>query len=154
VEAKLASIVVVGGLSGILMIATGLLVGAIVISARGFATRLGSGDVQQALWLMVLGLVVWSILGLGVGTLLKNQIAAILVVVGFTFIAEPLIQAGLNALGWFSVSKFLPGQASMAMVRTTGEHLQSWWGGTLTLLAYSAVAAALGTFSTIRRDVT
>jgi len=40
------------------------------------------------------------------------------------------------------------------MVRTTGEHLQSWWGGTLTLLAYSAVAAALGTFSTIRRDVT
>jgi ABC-2 type transport system permease protein len=154
VEAKVASIVVVGGLSGILMIATGLLVGAIVISARGFATRLGSGDVQQVLWLMVLGLVVWSILGLGVGTLLKNQIAAILVVVGFTFIAEPLIQAGLNALGWFSVSKFLPGQASMAMVRTTGEHLQSWWGGTLTLLAYGAVAAALGTFYTIRRDVT
>jgi hypothetical protein len=42
----------------------------------------------------------------------------------------------------------------MAMVRTTGEHLQSWWGGTLTLLVYGAVAAALGMFFTLRRDVT
>ena len=110
VQAKVAGIVIAGGLSGILMIATGLLVGAIVISARGFGTRLGSGDIQQVLALMVLGLVVWAVLGLGVGTLLKNQIAAILVVVGFTFIAEPLLQVGLNALGWFSVSKFLPGR--------------------------------------------
>jgi hypothetical protein len=97
---------------------------------------------------------VWGVLGLGVGTLLKNQVAAILVVIGFTFIAEPLLQVGLNALGWFSVSRFLPGQASMAMVRTTGEHLQSWWGGTLTLLVYAGVGAALGTFYTLRRDVT
>jgi ABC-2 type transport system permease protein len=153
VQAKVVSIVAVSALSGIAMIAAGLVVGAIVISAKGFGTRLGSGDIQQTLALMVLGLVVWSILGLGVGTLLKNQIAAILVVVGFTFIAEPLLQAGLNALGWFSVSKFLPGQASMAMVRTTGEHLQSWWGGTLTLLVYGAVAAAIGMFYTLRRDV-
>ncbi|HZD74478.1 MAG TPA: ABC transporter permease [Actinomycetota bacterium] len=153
VQAKVVSIVLVSAMSGILMIATGLLVGAIVISARGFQTRLGSGDIQQALVLMLLGLVVWSVLGLGVGTLLKNQVAAILVVVGFTFIAEPLLQVGLNALGWFSVSKFLPGQATMAMVRTTGEHLQSWWGGTLTLLLYAAVAAALGTFLALRRDV-
>jgi ABC-2 type transport system permease protein len=91
VVAKLAGIVLVAGISGILMILAGLVVGAIVISARGFSTRLGSGDVEQALLLSVLGLVVWSILGLGVGTLLKNQIAAILVVVGFTFIAEPLL---------------------------------------------------------------
>jgi hypothetical protein len=154
VEAKLASTIVASALSGIAMIAVGLTVGAIVISARGFATRLGSGDIQQNLALMVLGLVVWGVLGLGVGTLLKNQVAAILVVIGFTFIAEPLLQAGLNALGWFSVSKFLPGQASMAMVRTTGEHLQSWWGGTLTLLVYGIVAAAIGMFFTLRRDVT
>ena len=153
VQAKVVGIVAVSALSGIAMIAAGLVVGAIVISAKGFGTRLGSGDIQQTLALMVLGLVVWSVLGLGVGTLLKNQIAAILVVVGFTFIAEPLLQAGLNALGWFSVSKFLPGQASMAMVRTTGEHLQSWWGGMLTLLVYGAVAAAIGMFYTLRRDV-
>lgn len=153
VQAKVVSTVAVSALSGIAMIAAGLVVGAIVISAKGFGTRLGSGDIQQTLALMALGLVVWSVLGLGVGTLLKNQIAAILVVVGFTFIAEPLLQAGLNTLGWFSVSKFLPGQASMAMVRTTGEHLQSWWGGTLTLLVYGAVAAAIGMFYTLRRDV-
>jgi ABC-2 type transport system permease protein len=154
VVGKLAGIVVVAGVSGILMILAGLVVGAIVISAKGFGTRLGSGDVEQTLLLMVLGLVVWAVLGLGVGTLLKNQIAAILVVVGFTFIAEPLLLAGLNAIDWFSVAKFLPGQASMAMVRTTGEHLLSWWAGTLTLLAYGVVAALLGTFFTLRRDVT
>ena len=154
VVAKLAGIVLAAGISGILMILAGLVTGAIVISAKGFSTRLGSGDVEQALLLMVLGLVVWSVLGLGVGTLLKNQIAAILVVVGFTFIAEPLLLAGLNAIGWESVARFLPGQASMAMVRTTGEHLLSWWGGTLTLLAYGAVAALIGTFFTLRRDVT
>jgi len=61
VQAKVAGVVIAGGLSGILMIATGLLVGAIVISARGFGTRLGSGDVQQVLGLMVLGLVVWAV---------------------------------------------------------------------------------------------
>jgi ABC-type transport system involved in multi-copper enzyme maturation permease subunit len=154
VVGKLAGIVVAAGVSGILMILAGMVVGAIVISAKGFGTRLGSGDVEQTLLLMVLGLVVWAVLGLGVGTLLKNQIAAILVVVGFTFIAEPLLLAGLNAIDWFSVAKFLPGQASMAMVRTTGEHLLSWWAGTLTLLAYGVVAALLGTFFTLRRDVT
>jgi hypothetical protein len=154
VQAKLVGVVASSAISGIAMIAAGVLVGAIVISVRGFDTRLGSGDILQALGLMVLGLVVWGVLGLGVGTLLKNQVAAILVVIGFTFIAEPLLQVGLNALGWFSVSRFLPGQASMAMVRTTGEHLQSWWGGTLTLLVYAGVGAALGTFYTLRRDVT
>jgi ABC-2 type transport system permease protein len=154
VYAKLAGTTTVSFLSGLAMGIVGISVGMIVISAKGYSVRLGNGDIQKTLALSLLGLVVWGILGLGVGTLLKNQVAAILVVLGWTFVAENLIVAGLNALKWYWFTKFLPGQASTAMVRPRNQHhLLPWWGGTLTLLGYGVIAAAVGMFFTLRRDI-
>jgi ABC-2 type transport system permease protein len=154
VYAKLAGTTVTSLLSGLAMGIIGVSVGMIVITAKGYSVRLGDSDIQKTLGLSLLGLVVWGVLGLGVGTLLKNQIAAILVVLGWTFVAENLIVAGLNALKWYWFTKFLPGQASTAMVHPrNAHHLLTWWGGTLTLLGYGAVAAAVGMFFTLRRDI-
>ena len=114
--------------------------GASVIAGKGFELRLGSDDVPQTLVLAVLGVGVWTVFGLGLGTLIRNQVAAILVAIGVTVLLDPLITLGLGALDLGSVARFLPSSASQAVVQGVSTNdsidLLPWWGGLLVLLAY------------------
>ena len=135
--------------------------GAAIFALRGFEVTLLGDDVPRALALSVVGTVVWGILGTGLATLIRNQIAAIVVGIGVTFILEPLIGLALSLTSWGpDVAKFLPGSASAAVVEVsaTGGPLSpdalAWWAGLLVLLAYGSVFAGLGAALTLRRDVT
>ncbi len=101
---------------------------------------------------------VWAVFGLGLGTLIRNQIVALLTAVGFAVLAGPLLGLALNAAHAGAVAQYLPNQASAALVQgTTGgveQTLLPWWGGALVLLAYGLVFAAAGVVVTTRRDVT
>lgn len=101
--------------------------------------------------------------GLGIGTLLKNQIAAILVTLLFTVIIEQIIVALFEHLLHWDIN-WLPAEATRALVgglivtsgNSGGEptRLLSQWQGGLVLLAWGVVPAVLGYFVSFRRDVT
>jgi hypothetical protein len=107
--------------------------------------------------LLVLGL--WSLIGLGAGILIPNQVAAILITVGAAFILEPLVGFLLSLVSWGqTIVPYLPSSATSAMVgqvnATPNVELLSWWAGALVLVAYAGVLAGLGSVLTVRRDVT
>jgi ABC-type transport system involved in multi-copper enzyme maturation permease subunit len=126
----------------------------IVAAVRGSGSQLGDTSVLRSLVLGVPGIMVWCVIGVSLGILLRNQVAAILVAVGVIYLVDTLLSLGLHALEVDDVVKFTPNNASTAVVEGfTGYPLLPWWGGVLVLLAYSAVIAFSGWWLSLRRDI-
>jgi ABC-2 type transport system permease protein len=131
-----------------------------VLLLRHGSLFLGSGDTARALALAVLAIALWGVLGLGVGTLIRNQVVALLVSIGVAWIAEPLLAFGLDAAHLGAVARYLPSQATSAVISpaTTNSGvdvaLLPWWGGALVVIGYAVLSGGLGALFTLRRDVT
>lgn len=105
---------------------------------------------------VILGTGLFAIYGLGLGALLKNQVVAIVVGLGFTLVVETIVGAI-----WPGIGEYLPGEAATALEdagRTTiggvTTRLLPWWGGAVMLVVYGVVLAVVGTLTTLRSDVT
>lgn len=160
VMAKLVALTIVGTGYGTATVLTGMAVGAPIIMLRGGSARLLSDGVPQAMALAILAIALWAILGLGIGTLIRNQVVALLVAISVAWLAEPLLSLMLNALDQGFIAKYLPSSATRSLISPSGnssgfafEYLP-WWGGALVLLGYAAVSGALGAALTLRRDIT
>lgn len=142
--------------------------GAPVLAATGGDAMLDSGDT----WLLVVRVLaaigLWSIIGFGVGVLVRNQAFAIVLALVFTQFVEPVLRTGAQFWEWSAqVAKFLPGSATDAFVGASvmtsmssldpslpdGAGALGIWGGLLVLLAYAIVAVAAGWALRWRRDV-
>jgi ABC-2 type transport system permease protein len=158
VAAKLVAYLLAGLGYGIAFVLAGAVLGGIVIVARGYPPGLGAPDVGRALALAMLACAIWTAFGLGLGTLIRNQVVALLVGIAFAVLAGPLLALALQAAKAGAVAQYLPSQASAALVQPASggieQTLLPWWGGALVLLAYGVAFAALGTVLTTRRDVT
>jgi ABC-type transport system involved in multi-copper enzyme maturation permease subunit len=160
VVAKLVALSLAGIGYGAVTVASGMVVGVPILLAKGADLRLTSDGIPRALVLAVLAVALWAVLGLGIGTLIRNQVVALLVAIGVAWIAEPLLALALNALDVGSVARFLPTQATTALVTppsnagTFSLEYLPWWGGALVLLGYAAASGAVGAALTLRRDVT
>jgi ABC-2 type transport system permease protein len=160
VVAKLVAMVIVGGGYGLVSALAGVIVAAPIVAARGSSPRLLTDGVPRTLALAVLAVALWAIVGLGMGTLMRNQVVALLVSVGVAWIGEAILQIVLALLHWTAVLKFLPSMATGALVApatATGTgldiHYLPWWGGALVLLGYAAVSGGLGAALVLRRDI-
>lgn len=157
--AKVISLLGIGVFYGLVFLTGSVGVGATTIAVKGFSPVPELGAITRTLALTLLVLGIWSLVGLGAGILIPNQVAAILVTVGTAFILEPLVGFLLGLASWGQqIVPYLPSQATAAMVGqinpTPGVELLSWWAGALVLVAYAAVLAGIGSLLTIRRDVT
>ena len=109
--------------------------------------------------------VLLGLFGLGFGTLVKNQVAAILLTIGGTLILEGILIALARAIFHYDLN-WLPNGAGAALAgdiargfgtgggRGNGLRLLDWWQGGLVLLAWGLIPLTLGYFTTFRRDVT
>jgi ABC-type transport system involved in multi-copper enzyme maturation permease subunit len=135
-------------------------VGAAVITVRGAEPMLFGDGVPRAVALAVLAVALWALIGFGVGTLIRNQVLALFAAIGVASLADPLLGLLLNVLHAGDAARFLPSQATAALLTppTTAGGVTStflpWWGGALVLLGYAAVSAAIGAAVTLRRDIT
>lgn len=134
--------------------------GASTLAVMGEPTLLGDSGVQRTLLLSVVALTLWALVGVGFGSVLTNQVAAIVVLLAFTQFVEPLLRLLLAQFEATElVSKFLPGAAGEAIagsslyVSSGLAELLSAWQGTLTLLSYAIVLVLIGRFTTFRRDI-
>ncbi len=157
--AKVIALIGIAIINGLLSIITAVVVGAVMMQALG-ADPFPSNEVFRTMALSLLVLAVWALIGLGVGILIPNQVAALIIAVGVAWIVEPLVSLGLSFWEWGAqhIVQFLPTQATSAAINTVdslnaGAAKLSWWGGTLTLLAYAVVLAGLGIWRAAREDV-
>jgi len=123
-------------------------------------TYLGDGAIQENLLFSVVAMAIWCVIGVGLGSLLTNQIASIVVILAFTQFVEPILRVGLTAIDSLAgIQKFLPGAAAEALAgsslySTTGIlTLLSRGEGALVLLAYALVFALVARVTTLRRDI-
>jgi hypothetical protein len=103
---------------------------------------------------VILVFVLFALVGVGVGSLITNQVAALIVVLGWFLVVENII-AGI----WPGTTKWLPtGAAAAAASVTEGRMndvaLLAWWQGSLLILAYALVFAAVGSAVLTQRDIT
>ena len=156
VLAKMVAHLGVGVGYGVVALTSALVVGGIIIAARGYGLGFGADRLWPSVVLAVLAVGLWTLLGIGIGSLIRNQVAAVLAAVFVTFLIEPIATFILAANGLDDVVKWLPTNASTALTSpgTTQVHYLAWWAGGLVLLAYAAGLSTLGVLLSVRRDVT
>lgn len=107
--------------------------------------------------------VLFGAYGAGLGALLKNQVVTIVVALVALAVVEPILGSTLPSVG-----RWLPGYAAQALESVTATarnqgafgggpsatHLVVWWVGALVIVGYGVVLAALGSYTTLRADVT
>lgn len=161
VGAKLLASLPLGVLFGVVGVLATFLPGAGVLAATGNSTFLTDPEVLRAAGWSIVALAIWTLVGVGFGTALKNQVVAIVVVLAFTQLVEPLLRIAFGMIkGLEGVAKWLPGAAGEAIAGSsfyaaTGlNDLLTRWQGIVVLVAYGLVLAAIGRFTTFRGDIT
>lgn len=162
--AKLVVGIVLGVVYGVVGVVASAGPGAGLLAGFGLDTELGSSDTWALFGRMVLAYILWVFVGIGVGTLVRNQVGAVVGVIVFTQFIEPVVRFAASLVeGLAEVVRYLPGAAGDALVGATlfssaltggaaSEPLE-WWAGGVVLLAYAAVFLVIGYFASWRRDV-
>ncbi|MGZ4491662.1 MAG: ABC transporter permease [Nocardioidaceae bacterium] len=155
VVAKMLAHLVVGVGYAVCGLVAAVVVGGVVISIRGYDLGFGTDRLFATMALGVLAVALWTMLGIGIGTLLRNQVAAILIAVFVTFLLEPLATFIAGSQGWDDAVKWLPTNTSSALMMpaSTLIHYLSWWAGGIVLIGYALLFAGLGVLLSVRRDI-
>jgi ABC-2 type transport system permease protein len=147
IAAKAAAGALVGTVFGLAAVGLALGAGSAALAARGIPITLDSGDYT----LMPLGGIaaaaLWGPFGLGLGALVRNQVATLLAVFLWLFFVENLLIDFVPGAG-----KFAPGAAAAAITGLDPDTLLPPALGALLLTLYAAAAAAAGMLATLRRD--
>jgi ABC-type transport system involved in multi-copper enzyme maturation permease subunit len=146
--AKLAASMITGLAFGVVAEAIGFAVGAVILASRGVPFALNGGEVTQLVVGTIVGVVLWGGLGVGLGAILRNQVAAVIALLAWGFVIENLV-FGLAP----SVGRYGPEQAATAITGLTTRHLLSPVAGGAVLIAWVAALVAAGVVLTVRRDV-
>jgi ABC-type transport system involved in multi-copper enzyme maturation permease subunit len=151
ISAKMLAYALVAVPMALVVLAVTVVVVLVYAGARGHAPSLTSGDNLQTLGASGLVLVVFTVIGVGVGALVRNQVGAIVGSLVYLNIVEPIV----SSIGAISgLYKWLPGGAVQAITSDfQAPDLLEPWQGTILLLAYGGVAALIGTWLASRRDV-
>jgi ABC-2 type transport system permease protein len=144
--------VVAGALAGIafgvLGEAIGWAVGYAVLGGRSITIVLGSGDILLLTFGGLAGVALWGAIGAGLGTIIHNQVGAIIALLAWGFVVNNLL-FGLAP----SVGRFLPDRASDALMGFRQHHLLAPGPGAIILIAWAAAVAVVGIALTIRQDI-
>ena len=153
VVAKLVAVSITGALFAALSVLLALGLSYALIALRGGEAEFDAG-VWQVLAGVFLVLLLYGPIGIGVGALIRNQIAAVVLTLAWVFVIEQLLVALLPEVG-----RWTPGGGTAAVLQlgelaSTRGDLLPVWGGALLLLGYAAVLSLVGAQVTLRRDLT
>lgn len=167
IAGKLVALIIVVAINALAFVAGSILGGGAMLASGGISLFPDVGGLLITFARMVLVLVLWGLMGFGLGVLIPNQVVALFVGVLFTLLIEPLLGFGLTFVEALQdASRYFPSQASMSALDlfagidpetaqalgSTGDAL-TWWVACLVLLGYAVVMSALGWILTTRRDV-
>lgn len=166
---KAIALAIVGVLYGLVGLGASVGVGAAVIAATGGDPALDDPTVLAALTRIVVAMMLWSVIGVGLGAVIGNQVIVIVIVIAFTQFVEPILRlVGGLWEGTAQFARYLPGAATDALAggglyaslgvldptMPSVSTLLVWWQGGLVLAGLAAVLLAVGAWTGWRRDVT
>jgi len=158
VEAKLVVSAGWGAATAVAAGAACLVLGFSVVAAGIGTSNVMLTEFRHVFPGVFLAAMLFAVYGVGLGALLRNQVLALVVGIGFTAIIEPIIVGIFPTQG-----EYLPGQAAQALESVTASarnfgssgitHLLPWWGGGLMLITYGVVFSIAGSLTTMRADI-
>jgi ABC-type transport system involved in multi-copper enzyme maturation permease subunit len=148
IAAKIVAGALVGTAFGLFAVGVATGVGSSALAARGIPITLDSRDYTLMPVGGIAAAALWAPLGLGLGALVRNQVATLAAIFLWLFFIENLLIDFVPGAG-----KFAPGAAAAAITGLDPDRLLAPALGALLLTAYAAAAAAAGTLATLRRDV-
>jgi ABC-2 type transport system permease protein len=141
--------------AGIVLALTTLAVTAAVgtgwLAAKGITPSLLDGRLSRVVGVGVLGAGLCGLVGVGVGAVVRNQVAALVGTVAWVLVVEGLLMGLVNAP---SLGKWLPSAAAAAAITSPGGANLSRLAGTLVFAGYGLALALAGTRLMVRRDIT
>jgi ABC-2 type transport system permease protein len=154
VAGKLLIAAITGAVLAVVVLIGTVVGGGIALAALGGSFTALAHQIGAVAPGMILVYALFAVLGVGVGSLLTNQVAAIVVSLGWFLILENIIGAI-----WHGTVKWLPSGAALAASNVSAGtreqiFLFNWWQGSLLILVYGIAFAALGSFVLARRDIT
>lgn len=157
VGGKMVLAAIAGAVLAVIMLVATLIGGGLTLAARGGSFSAMAHRIPSVAPGMILVFALFAILGVGIGSLLTNQVAAIIAVLGWFIILEGIL---VSLVG--GAERWVPTGAALAasnLTRQMGPHdtplgLFNQWQGTLLMLGYGLIFAAIGSYALTRRDIT
>lgn len=151
--AKLSAQMIAGLALGIVCYGVCAAIVAVILSGRGIPTAFTTSDWIEAVVGGALGTMLYAVIGLGVGALIRNQAGAIVAVLAWVFVIENLlgiIPGGVgNAVKTYGLSGL---GSSLAHTADHGNRIDQLPAGLL-LLAYALILYVAGTLLVRQRDI-
>jgi ABC-type transport system involved in multi-copper enzyme maturation permease subunit len=171
--AKVGTAVIVAAIAWFVTTLIDLGVGAVFFNTEGQPNSLGVWAVQRSILMNLPAYALWALLGMGLGALLRSQIAATLVGAGLYVIGgsiAPVVfvlvyNTWIKQAWVLQAMVALPAQASSVMispervqipfaaVNGAAIYFPPWWVGALILVGYGILATGVGTLLIRRRDI-
>ncbi len=154
IAAKLLTSAVLGALLAVVMLVATVLGGGLTLAARGGSFSDMVHQIPAVAPGMILVFALFAILGVGVGSVLTNQVAAIIVVLGWFIILEGILVALVHGAERWVPTGAATAAANLTRGRGADFGLFNWWQGALLMLFYGVFFATLGSLILNRRDIT
>jgi quinol-cytochrome oxidoreductase complex cytochrome b subunit len=157
VAAKLLSYAIIGLAYALACLAVQLMIALPWLSAKGIDFSLSDPDLRRAIFGFPVIFLLFAIMGIGVGALLRNQIVAMVVGLVFLLALENILVAIPKVRNAYP---YLPGGAMQGVLYPADEpgpdgvDLFSTTGSLLVLLAWALIPALIGAAYTLTRDIT
>jgi len=148
VAAKLAAGLLAGLVFGVVGEGLGFGIGYASLAGRGIDYALDGGQTALLVLGTLAGVALWGAIGVGLGVVVRNQVASIIGLLAWGFVVENLLFAFVPSVG-----RFGPVHAADAMTGLTTEHLLPAAAGGAMLLVWAIVLAVAGVALVARRDV-
>jgi len=155
VGGKLLMAAIAGIGLAVIMLITALVGGGLTLISLGGSFSALLHQVPAVAPGMILVFVLFAILGVGIGSLLTNQIAAIMVTLGWFIILEGILVSLVRGAARWVPTGAAEAAANISRSRTgVSSLLFNWWQGSLLIVAYGLVFAVVGSYILTRRDIT
>jgi ABC-2 type transport system permease protein len=151
VAAKLAAGAIVGAVLSVVASVLTLAVALPWLAAKDVHVSLLGGDVVPVLLGAGASTILYAMIGVGVGFVLRNQTTAIVVALIWVMVVEGLLVGFVPAFG-----RWLPGGAAASLSGVASLHgdLLPMWAAALVFAAYAAAFAMAGTRAIVDHDIT
>jgi ABC-2 type transport system permease protein len=154
IAGKLLTSAILGAVLAVVMLVATVIGGGLTLSARGGSFSDMVHQIPAVAPGMILVFALFGILGVGVGSVLTNQVAAIIVVLGWFLILEGILVALVHGAERWVPTGAATAAANLTRGRGADFGLFNWWQGALLMLFYGIFFATVGSLILNRRDIT
>ncbi|PQZ90309.1 ABC transporter [Arthrobacter sp. MYb227] len=153
--AKTLMVTVVSALVALISILVGFVVAKPIADNYSMDLEFTSAAFQRNLWFGMLYVVMVSLIGLSLGSLLRNSAGAIVVLAALFFVVSGAVAGFSTMVSWLAdAMRFLPDHAATALMQAPGTEgaLETWQSG-LVVAGWIVIPLAVAALVLQRRDI-